>query len=119
MKKALESIFILFLFFFSLVGIIAVIFGIREIYLDGKYSDLYINNCKNVKEGMTLEEAKVVMGGSNYHENGKSYSYWTSFKEGKPEKFTLEYPTSGASYHAVIHYDPITGLVTEVECSGY
>ncbi len=119
MKKALKSIFIVLLFFFALIGVVASLFAIREFYSESKYSKLYINNCQKVKVGMTLEEAKVIMGGKNYNKNKKSYTYWTSFEKGKSKNFTIDYPTSGSSYHTMIHYDPKTGLVTEVECSGY
>lgn len=119
MKKVLESTFIILLFSFAFIGVIASIFLIRELYLVSKYEELYINNCENVRAGMTVEEAKVTMGGANYRENEKGYSYWTTFLKDKPTEFLLSYPTSGASYIVSIKYDPITGLVTEVECSGH
>ncbi|PSR52263.1 hypothetical protein AHMF7605_01355 [Adhaeribacter arboris] len=119
MKKALETTFIVLLFFFALVGVAASVFAIREFYFESKYSELYIKNCQKVKVGIPLEEAKVIMGGMNYNENEKSYNYWTSFEKGKPKKYSIDYPTSSSSYHTVIYYDPETGLVTEVECSGF
>jgi hypothetical protein len=119
MKKALETTFIVLLFFFALVGVVASIFAIREFYFESKYSKLYIKNCQEVKAGMTLEEAKIIMGGKNYYENQKSYTYWTSFEKGEPKKFSIDYPTSSSSYHTVVYYDPENGLVTEIECSGF
>lgn len=107
------------LFFFAFVGVIASIYGIREFYFESKYSELYINNCQKVEVGMTLKEAKIIMGGRNYSGNEKSFIYWTSFEKGKPKSFTIDYPTSSSSYHTLIYYNPETGLVTDVECSGY
>ncbi len=119
MKNAVEKTFIVMLLFFASIGVGASIIAIREFYFESKYSQLYINNCPKVEVGMTLEEAKVIMGGKNYMKNEKSYIYWTSFEKGKPRSFTIDYPTSSSSYHTVIHYDSKTGLVTEVECSGF
>lgn len=107
------------LFFFAFIGVVASVFFIREMYLVSRYEELYINNCENVRVGMTVEEAKVAMGGTNYRGNEKGYSYWTTFLKDKPTEFLLSYPTSGASYVVSVKYDPITGLVTEVECYGH
>ncbi len=119
MRKALESTGILLPFFFAFIGVLATFYVCREFYLDAEYSTRYIKNCQRVQVGMTLEEAKVVMGGRNYRDKEKSFSFDTSFGKGIPTRFTLNYPTSGDSYHALIHYDPVTGLVTEVECEGF
>ncbi|MBD1395671.1 hypothetical protein H9Q13_00705 [Pontibacter sp. JH31] len=119
MKKALETTFSIFLFFFAIVGVVASVFVIKEFYYDSEYSELYVKNCENVKPGMTLEEAKIVMGGKNYSANKRTYKYWTSFEKGIPKQFSIYYPTSGASFHTAIHFDPNTGIVTEVECSGF
>ncbi|QHL88243.1 hypothetical protein GU926_12705 [Nibribacter ruber] len=119
MQKAIKSILMTLLFLFAGVGVVASGLLLREVYLESRYEKLYIRNCHKVKAGMTLEEAKVAMGGSRYYEHLKSFSYETTFEKGKPTAFLLTYPTSGASYTVAIEYDPTTGLVKEVECSGY
>ena len=79
----------------------------------------YYNNCEKVKVGMTLKEAREIIG-------DLKYQYWSAdeisgeiiiTEMDNNLKYTLEYPYFlGGSENIQIEFDPNTLIVTNVFC---
>lgn len=85
------------------------------------YSDakVYSANCEKVKPGMTVAEAKKVMGDYHYYTRANRSEIWTFLNDDTTKTYYLQYPTPFmASDGTQIHFDPITQLVTGVTCGG-
>lgn len=73
----------------------------------------YAKNCKDVREGMTLETAKLIMGDNNYSQKYNSEIFTTRDKA----TYYLHYPSALSSIGVDIYFDPVTKIVTSVICS--
>ncbi len=111
-----------FLYFFAIIGIISVVpltSKILKIYQTEKLISKYWNNCEKVEVGMTLQEAREIIG-------DLKYQYWTQDnKSGEiiisdfngELTYSLEYPMIFAgSDNMRIEFDPITLRVTDKFC---
>jgi len=109
----------LLLYFFAIIGIISLTIKIIGFYQTEKLTRQYWNNCEKVEIGMTLEQAREIIG-------DLKYQYWTQDKksaeiivsEFKGEiKYSLEYDMVFAgSDNMRIYFDPITLRVTDKFC---
>ena len=107
------------LYFFASAGIIGLTFKIIVFYQNEKLAAHYWKNCQNVEIGMTLEQAREIIGDLRY-------ASWTQDKksaeilvyEWKGEvTYSLVYPMLfGGSDTMRIYFDPITLRVTEIFC---
>jgi len=107
------------LYFFAIIGILSVIIKITGVYRTEKLTRQYWENCEKVEIGMTLEQAREIIG-------DLKYQYWTQDRksaeiivsEYKGEvKYTLEYDMVFAgSDNMRLYFDPITLLVTDKFC---
>ena len=106
----------------GLVSIGKIAFDVVRQEKDAKQ---YLANCENVRPGMTLDEAKKVMGDYDYHLRANRSEIWAYPISGSndvlPRKtgYYLTYPVVfGASSGTEIHFDPITQKVINVGCNG-
>jgi hypothetical protein len=77
----------------------------------------YLKNCEKVKVGMSLKEAKQIMGDFNYQERKNRSEIWTYFNNDTAKTYHLSYPTVlAASTGTEIYFDPKNQLVTNVIC---
>ena len=110
------------LYFFASLGIIAstsLIMKVINFYKSEKVIQSYVANCENVEVGMSLEEARKIIG-------DLKYQYWASHEKsgGIIVKkidgeviYSLEYPMRFAgSSNMSLRFDPITLKITEVFC---
>ncbi|MDX9789316.1 MAG: hypothetical protein RBT61_00655 [Candidatus Kapabacteria bacterium] len=110
------------LYFLAFIGLLFIVFTILKIYNFYKLEKItqsYWDNCKKVEVGMTLSEAREIIG-------DLKYQYWTqdeysgeiiiSEYNGKI-KYSLEYPMILAgSDNMRLRFDPNTLIITEVFC---
>ncbi|MFT2011507.1 hypothetical protein ACMA1I_22745 [Pontibacter sp. 13R65] len=77
----------------------------------------YLSLCKNVEVGMTLEEAKKVMGDYESYRRRNRSEIWTSFNNSEEKTYYLTYPVVlFASTGTEIYFDLDTQVVTKVIC---
>lgn len=104
--------------FFAIIGMALIILKIVGFFQHEATTRKYWANCRNVKVGMTLGQAREIIG-------DKEYQHWTkSYKSGsivvnpqydESRRFYLEYEMIFAgSDTPKIYFDPTTLLVTEV-----
>ena len=108
-----------FLYIFAIIGIISLISEIVGLYRTEKMTREYWKNCEKVEIGMTLEEARGIIG-------DLKYQYWTQddksgeiiITEYKGElSYKLEYPMIFAgSDNMRLEFDPKTLRVTDKFC---
>lgn len=107
------------LYIFALIGVVSIVSRMVSLYFSEKRTRQYWSNCEMVKVGMTLNEARQVIGDIKYQ-------YWTQdeksgeilVSQGKegPE-YTLEYDmVIAGSDNMRLYFDPITLRVTKVFC---
>ena len=77
----------------------------------------YLSNCSKVQPGMTLAEAKKIMGDYDYYERENRSEIWTFLNNDTTKTYFLNYPTVAlASEQTAILFDPVTQIVTGVAC---
>jgi hypothetical protein len=105
------------LYIFAVIGIIATIWVIYDFLKAQNDASKYLSRCDNVRVGMTLEEAKKVMGDYEYYRRRNRSEIWTSFNNSEEKTYYLTYPVVLlASTGTEIYFDPDTQLVTKVVC---
>lgn len=80
----------------------------------------YLQNCKDVPVGISIQEAKEIMGDRIYYKRQNRSEIWLSnpYKKRDNPKYYLIYPTGfGASQSIRIYFDPTSQLVTKVVCA--
>lgn len=107
------------LYFFAFIGVVSLVAKIVGFYQSENITSQYWKNCEKVKIGMTLIEARQVIG-------DLKYQYWTQDSKSveilvqqskKGIEYTLEYDMVFAgSDNMRIHFDPNTLQVTKVFC---
>jgi len=107
------------LYIFAIIGIISLISKMVGFYQTEKLTREYWKNCEKVEIGMTLNEAREIIG-------DLKYKYWTQHQnsggimvsEIQGElKYTLEYPMVFAgSDNMRLEFDPNTLRVTDIFC---
>ncbi len=108
----------LFIKIFAIIGILLFSLKVFTFFEKELIARKYFENCKKVKVGMSLSQAREIVGDIDYQ-------YWTkSYKSGSiivnPEaeekrKFSLEYQEVFAgSDHPQLYFDPKTLKITEV-----
>src|SRR5690554_1955468 len=109
----------LLLYFFAIVGTISLTIKIIGFYRTEKLTNQYYKNCEKVEIGMTLEQAREIIGDLKYQywtQDEKSGEIIVSESNGKLN-YSLEYPMVFAgSDNMRIYFDPITLLVTDKFC---
>lgn len=94
------------LYFLSLIGVISILISLKIIYTHENEARKYLIKCSQVEVGMTLEEAKKIMGEANtfYSKNKSKISY---FKNGKNIKYYLHYTVVFfSSYRNIYLFQP-------------
>ncbi|MEJ8801369.1 hypothetical protein [Pontibacter sp. H249] len=105
------------LYIFAFIGFIATVKTIYDFLKEQNDASQYLSMCGSVKVGMTLEEAKKVMGDYEYYRMRNRSEIWTSFNNSKEKTYYLTYPSVFlASTGTEIYFDPETQLVTKVVC---
>ena len=106
----------------ALIGLISIGKIAFDVVRQEKDAKQYLANCENVRPGMTLDEAKKVMG-DYYHLRANRSEIWTYPISGsndvllRKSGYYLTYPVVfGASSGTEIHFDPITQKVIGVVC---
>jgi len=102
-----------------IIGVICSISKITRFYINEKTTREYWRNCEKVEIGMSLDNARKIIGDAKYQ-------YWTqdhisgeiiisSYED--ELKYTLEYPMVFAgSDNMRLEFDPITLSITDVFC---
>ncbi|MCP2045055.1 hypothetical protein [Pontibacter sp. HSC-36F09] len=105
------------IYIFAFIGLIATVKVIYDFIKEQSEASQYLSVCENVKVGMTLEEAKKVMGDYEYYRRRNRSEIWTSFNNSTEKTYYLTYPAVFlASTGTEIYFDPDTQLVTKVVC---
>ncbi|WP_299821623.1 hypothetical protein [uncultured Pontibacter sp.] len=107
------------LYILAFIGVVSVVSKIVSLYYSEKRTRVYWSNCEKVKVGMTLNEARQIIG-------DLEYQYWTQdeksgeilVSQGKEgAEYTLEYDmVIAGSDNMRLYFDPITLRVTKVFC---
>ncbi|GAB2456021.1 hypothetical protein GCM10011375_04030 [Hymenobacter qilianensis] len=99
------------------IGAFTILKFFYDTYRLQKDATGYLASCEKVKVGMTLEEAKKIMGDYNYYERANRSEIWTFYNNEKTKQYFLTYPAPfAASEGTWIHFDPETQLVIGVTC---
>ena len=78
----------------------------------------YDSNCHHVKVGMTVDEAKEIMGDNRPWEKQTSSRIHIYRHDDPTLRYCLSYPGwIGSSDWTQIYFDPTTMLVTKIHCS--
>jgi hypothetical protein len=112
MKKTL-------LYILAFIGVISVVSKIVGLYNTEKLTRQYWDNCSKVKVGMTLNEARQIIG-------DLKYQYWAQDQKSAEiivqqnkngVEYTLEYNMIFAgSDNMRLYFDPVTLRVTKIFC---
>ena len=114
-KKRIDVIWKLFLYAFAFMGIFSIILFFIDYSKHNNASKRFIRNCAEIKEGMSLKQAKLIMGDDNA--NKYRSEIWLISGNGSAPEFYLAYPTGpGGSYGPQIYFDPKTLIVNKVIC---
>lgn len=99
------------------IGLISVLkFGYDLIKYQNDASE-YLKKCREVKIGITLQEAKKIMGDYAYYERKNRSEIWTYFSNDHVKTYYLTYPAPfTASTGIEIYFDPTTQIVTNIVC---
>lgn len=107
------------LYFFAFIGVISLVSNIIEFYQSEATTRQYWKNCEKVKVGMTLNEARQIVG-------DLKYQYWT--QDSKSAEILVRQSENGAEYsleydmvfagsdNMRLFFDPYTLRVTNVFC---
>ena len=110
MKQLVKNIF-------AFLGFIFLIYGIYNFVKRERLTKSYWENIKKVKVGMTLNEAREVIGDLKYQywtQDDKSAEIIVQIIDGKPI-YTLEYDmVFGGSENPRIYFDPNTLKATKI-----
>jgi hypothetical protein len=102
---------------FAFLGVILLTYGIYNFVQRERLTEKYWKNIKKVKIGMTLNEARQIVGDLEYQywtQDDKSAEIIIQNIDGKPV-YTLEYNmVFGGSDNPRIYFDPITLIVTKI-----
>lgn len=99
------------------IGITTLILLFYNLLIENIEAKKYSKNCIKVKIGMTLEEAKSIMGDLSEFNVKTRSEICTHFNDEKIKKYYLNYPTViGASSGIEIYFNPTTQIVTEIFC---
>ena len=102
---------------FSLIGGTAVGYYIFDVVRLQNDANTYLSNCKQVQIGMSLAEAKRIMGDYDYYSRTNRSEIWTLLNDDTVKVYFLSYPAPfAASEQTSIFFDPATQLVTGVAC---
>lgn len=106
------------LYLFAIIGTVCVISKITSFILYENLTSEYWENGKKVKVGMTLEEARKVIGDLKYQywtQDNKSGEIIISEKPDGTKQYVLEYGMVFAGSDTMkIYFDPNTLIVTKV-----
>lgn len=109
----------LLLYLFAIVGIVCLSIKIISFYRTEKLINKYYRNCEKVEIGMTLEQAREIIGDLKYQywtQDEKSGEIMVSDSNGQIN-YTVEYPMVFAgSENMRIYFDPNTLRVTDKFC---
>ena len=102
---------------FAFLGVIFLTYGIYNFVQNERITEKYWENIKKVKVGMTLIEARKIVGDLEYQywtQDNKSGEIIVQSIDGKPI-YSLEYDMVFAgSDNPKIYFDPNTLIVTKV-----
>lgn len=105
------------LYIFAAIGLFSVLKLIYGIWKHESIGSQYLKNCEKVEVGMTVEEARKIMGDKIQQSRENRSEIWTYHNDSKGHVYFLSYPTVYlASSGTSIHFDPNTQLVTGVVC---
>lgn len=103
--------------FFS-IGMLLIVMKVFSFYEHETITSQYWENCKKVKPGMTLEQARTIIGDINYQhrtQDDMSGEIISHQKSNGTVEYSLEYDMVFAgSDNPKIYFDPYTLLVTKV-----
>jgi len=115
-----KKIILYFLAFLGLVFITLIIFRLYNFYKLEKLAEMYSDNCQKVEVGMTLTQARDIIGGLKSHQFWASNKYLGEIKvstENKKVVYYVEYPaTFAASDNIQLYFNPNTLIITEIFC---
>ncbi|KAA5547877.1 hypothetical protein [Adhaeribacter rhizoryzae] len=107
------------LYVLAFIGMISMISKVIGFYQTEKLTRQYWDNCGKVKVGMTLKDARQIIG-------DLKYQYWSQDQESAEiivkqgqngVEYTLEYNMIFAgSDNMKLYFDPITLRVTKIFC---
>lgn len=114
-KKRIDLIRKVFLYAFAFIGIFSTLLFFIDYSKHNKASKRFTINCAEIKEGMSLKQAKLIMGDDNANKYGSEI--WLISGNGSAPEFYLSYPAKpGGSYGPQIYFDPKTLIVNKVIC---
>src|SRR5215203_5632176 len=104
------------LYGFAFVGVLSMLLLAIDFFKQNSTAKTYLRNCENVKVGMSVEQAKSIMGDLDYNHKYRS-EIWTVFNQDTAKVYYLDYPSAfGASTGTEIYFEPNTQIVTKVIC---
>ncbi|MFM7853767.1 MAG: hypothetical protein ACKO96_18050 [Flammeovirgaceae bacterium] len=105
---------------FASIGIICLAFNAYNFFTSQKEARIYRKNCDLIKVGMSLQDAKKIMGDYDWFKKSTRSEIWIEHQNiDSLRSFYLSYPTFfiGATWPKV-YFDPNTMKVTKVICGG-
>lgn len=115
-KSAIEMRKIL-IYVFAIIGLISTLKFCYDLFNYQSDAAEFLNKCHEVKIGMTLQEAKKLMGDYSYYERKNRSEIWTCFDGDSVKVYYLTYPASfSASTGTEIYFNPSNQVVTKVIC---
>jgi hypothetical protein len=103
--------------FFAVLGLLSAVLKCYAFWGSQNDAAAYRKNCVNVSIGMSVSEAKKLMGDYNWFEKNIRSEIWIESGTDSTQKFYLNYPGSfGTSSSPMIYFDPNTMKVINVIC---
>ena len=107
------------LWFFAFIGVLSSIGSVYDFFRRQSVATAYGENCLNIRTGMSLLEAKKIMGDDRWFEKSSRSEVWIeNIEMDSMRRYYLSYPAVvAASEWPMIYFDPVTMKVTKVVCS--
>jgi hypothetical protein len=106
------------LWFFALIGTVASVGLMYDFFRRQSEAKLYARNCLDIQTGMSVSEAKKIMGDYDRFKKSSYSEIWIEHVEQDSiRQYYLSYPTVfGGSASPMIYFDPVTMKITKVIC---
>lgn len=105
---------------FAIIGLLLIILKAFSFFRHQAITSQYWENCKKVKPGMTLAQARTIIGDIEYQywtQDDRSGEIIVQQRSDGTTEYILEYDIVFAgSDNPKIYFDPNTLIVTEVFC---
>mgnify|MGYP006099030701 CR=1 FL=1 len=111
MKKIIHILTIIL----AIIGIGFIVLFIRNVIEENRLESAYVENCTNIKKGMTLDKARKIMK-EDLDIYYQGFEYFIETSNDSISALSLNYSVDGGSYIIRIEIDKSNGLVSSVNC---